>query len=66
MFNQTFTINQILNYPRLVLSQNGKDSAIPAVDDDHLGYIKLFSNFRTSLISFAICFLSRGMFVSFA
>ena len=52
-------------YPRLLLCENDEDSAIHAVDSDHLGYRKIFSGFKTSSVSLAISFIPRGMIVLF-
>ena len=53
----TFSINQNLYYPRLLLRENDKDSAIPVVDSSHLRYRNFVSDFRTALISLCDLFL---------
>ena len=54
MFYHFLLINQNLYYLRLLLREDGEDSAIHVVDRGHFGYRKFVSDYRTTLMSIAI------------
>ena len=57
MFYQVL-INQNLYYLRLLLREDVEISAIHVVNSGLLGYRKFVSDYRTTLISIAISFIS--------